>query len=97
LVAHSLGMQHRQTHPLIEPPESRGIPGNGGLAWLVANGTKLTSRNVRYPSAYEAIVLQKSKVAGSRIFRENTKREAIADSYRRNSVVEVTCEFNVRR
>ena len=26
------------------------------------------------------IALQKSKVAGSRIFRENTKREAIADS-----------------
>ena len=43
------------------------------------------------------IVLQKSKVAGSPIFRENTKREAIADSYRRNRVVEVACEFNVRR
>jgi hypothetical protein len=43
------------------------------------------------------IVLQKSKVAGSRIFRENTKREAIADLYRRNRVVEVACEFSVRR
>ena len=31
------------------------------------------------------IVLQKSKVAGPRIFRENTKREAIADSYSRQS------------
>ena len=43
------------------------------------------------------IVLQKSKVAGSRIFRENTKREAIADSSRRNRIAEVACEFNVRR
>jgi hypothetical protein len=43
------------------------------------------------------IVLQKSKVAGSRIFGENTKRGAIADSHRRNRIVEVACEFNVRR
>ncbi len=46
---------------------------------------------------YWQIALQKSKVAGSRFFRENTKREAIADSYRRNRVVEVAGEFNVRR
>jgi hypothetical protein len=31
-------------------------------------------------SALEGIVLQKSKVAGLRIFRENKEREAIADS-----------------
>src|SRR5271168_2268990 len=43
------------------------------------------------------IVLQKSKVAGLRIFRENTKREAIADSVNLNRVTEVACEFNVRR
>ena len=42
------------------------------------------------------IVLQKSKVAELRIFRENTKREAIADSYTLYSVTEVACEFNVR-
>jgi hypothetical protein len=46
---------------------------------------------------YWQIVLQKSKVAVARIFRENTKQEAIADSYRRNCVGEVACEFNVRR
>ena len=46
---------------------------------------------------FRRIVLQKSKVAGSRIFGENTKREAIADSHRRNRIVEVACEFNVRR
>src|SRR5277367_3135033 len=39
------------------------------------------------------IVLQKSNVAGLRIFRENTKREAIADSYNLNRVTEVVCEF----
>jgi len=38
-------------------------------------------------------VLQKSKVAGLRISRENTKREAIADSYNLNRVTEVACEF----
>jgi hypothetical protein len=40
-------------------------------------------------SASRPIVLQKSKVAVPRIFRENTKQEAIADSYRRNCVGEV--------
>jgi hypothetical protein len=43
------------------------------------------------------IVLQKSKVAGLRIFVKNPKREAIADSYNLNRVTEVACEFNVRR
>jgi hypothetical protein len=46
---------------------------------------------------FRVIVLQKSKVAGLRIFRENTKRETIADSYNVNRVIEVACEFNVRR
>jgi hypothetical protein len=39
-------------------------------------------------SALAPVVLQKSKVAGSRFFRENPKREAIADSNRRIRVVE---------
>jgi hypothetical protein len=52
---------------------------------------------VRPMSAFGVIVLQKSKVAGLRISRENTKREAIADSYNLNRVTEVACEFNVRR
>jgi hypothetical protein len=43
------------------------------------------------------IVLQKSKVAGLRIFRKNTKRKAIADSYNLYRVTEVAYEFNVRR
>ena len=48
-------------------------------------------------SAFTRIVLQKSKVTGSRIFRENTKREAIVDWYTRNHVVEFACEFDVTR
>jgi hypothetical protein len=42
-------------------------------------------------------VLQKSKVAGRRIFRENQKQETIADSYALNRVPEVACEFNLGR
>jgi hypothetical protein len=43
------------------------------------------------------ILLQKSKVAGRLIFRENTKREAIADSYNLTRISEVAREFNVGR
>jgi hypothetical protein len=43
------------------------------------------------------IVLQKSKVAGLQIFRENTKWEAIVDSYNLIRVSEVAYEFNTRR
>jgi hypothetical protein len=43
------------------------------------------------------IVLQKSKVAGLRIFAKNPKREAIAVSYRPNRVTEVAYEFSVAR
>jgi hypothetical protein len=53
--------------------------------------------NVYAMSAYPPIVLQKSKVAGLRIFRKNTKRKAIADSYNLYRVTEVAYEFNVRR
>jgi hypothetical protein len=42
-------------------------------------------------------VLQKSKVAGPRIFRENMNREEIADSYRLNRVAEAAGEFSARR
>src|SRR5262245_22371504 len=48
-------------------------------------------------SAFAGIVLQKSKVAGSRIFRENMNREEIADSYRLNRVAEAGGEFGARR
>jgi hypothetical protein len=41
-------------------------------------------------------VLQKSKVAAPRIFRENKKRETITDSFTLNRVAEVAGEFNVR-
>jgi hypothetical protein len=48
-------------------------------------------------SAIRGIVLQKSRVAGLQIFRKNTKRKAIADSYNFYRVTEVAYEFNVRR
>src|ERR1700692_1616741 len=48
-------------------------------------------------SVLPPILLQKSKVAGRLIFREITKREAIADSYRVTHISEVACEINVRR
>ena len=38
-------------------------------------------------------MLQKSKVAEPRIFRENTKQERVADSYTLNRIIEVACEF----
>jgi hypothetical protein len=43
------------------------------------------------------IVLQKSKFAGRRVFRENPEREPVADSYRLNRAIENTDEFNARR
>jgi hypothetical protein len=42
-------------------------------------------------------VLQKSKVAGLRIFTKNPRRETIADSHNLNRATEVTYEFNVAR
>jgi hypothetical protein len=44
-----------------------------------------------------SIVLQKSQVAGRRIFRENPKQEAIADSYSLTRITKVACEFNPSR
>jgi hypothetical protein len=43
------------------------------------------------------ILLQKSKVAGLEIFRENTGRELIADSHTLNRVTEVACAFSMKR
>ena len=43
------------------------------------------------------IVLQKSKVAGLRIFAKYPQREAIADSSYLNRATEVAYEFNVPR
>ena len=46
---------------------------------------------------FRGIVLQNSKVAGLQICRENTKQEAIADSYNLSRVTEVACKFSVGR
>jgi hypothetical protein len=55
-----------------------------------------TLDRLAYNVGFWQIVLQKLKVAGLRIFRKNTKPEAIADSYSLNRVAEVVCEFNAR-
>jgi hypothetical protein len=60
-------------------------------------GQKLPRRLLAGAAALPSIVLQKSKVAGLRIFAKNPKREAIADSYDLNRATEVAYEFNVRR
>jgi hypothetical protein len=60
-------------------------------------GQKNVVMQRKQTSALRVIVLQKSKVAGLRIFRKNTKRKAIADSYNLYRVTEVAYEFNVRR
>jgi hypothetical protein len=43
-----------------------------------------------------SIVLQNSKVAAPRIFRENKKRETITDSYTLSRGAEIAGEFNAR-
>ena len=43
------------------------------------------------------IVLQRSEVAGLRIFRENTIRDLVADSYTLNRDTEAACAFGVKR
>ena len=43
------------------------------------------------------IVLQKSKVEGTQIFRKKTERKSVTDSYDLNRITEVACEFIVRR
>jgi hypothetical protein len=60
-------------------------------------GQKRTSRPLWGHVRYTPIVLQKSKVAGQRFLRENTKWEAVDDSYNLNRVTEVVCEFCARR
>ncbi|MET4121332.1 hypothetical protein ABIB85_007812 [Bradyrhizobium sp. JR1.5] len=57
---------------------------------------KPKSSSAAVMSAIAGIVLQKSKVAGLKIFRETTTQRATADSYDLNRVTEVACEFCVR-
>jgi hypothetical protein len=49
----------------------------------------------RYVACWQ-ILLQKSKVATPRIFRENKRWETIADSYTLNRVAEIAGEFDAR-
>jgi hypothetical protein len=62
-----------------------------------AHGPSRPFRQVAGSVDIGRILLQKSKVARRLIFREITKREAIADSYSRAHISEVACVFNVGR
>src|ERR1700688_3992018 len=64
---------------------------------MSACGTKRTCRRIRYMSAVEGIVLQKSKVAPVQIFGETLRREAIDDSDNLSRATEVAYEFCLRR
>ena len=73
-----------QVRPFCRRPTTSGLP-------LEADIVRAGRHVSKVP-----ILLQKSKVAGLKIFRENTKQRAIADSYDLNRVTEVACEFCVR-
>src|SRR5215208_3145003 len=64
--------------------------------WTGLGSSPTFPRN-RSKSALTLIVLQKSKIAGRPIFRQKTKRAAIAGSYRLSLVTEVAGEFIVTR
>ena len=57
---------------------------------------KPRSPGVRPGSRLSPDTVRKSKVAGLKIFRENTKQRAIANSYDLNRVTDGACEFCVR-
>jgi hypothetical protein len=91
--AGSIAPQSKHSHA-AEPERNCSLwTGRGGVADQQSSCRLNRAGNVRFGS----IALQKSKVAGRLIFRENKKQETIADSYDLNRVTEVTCEFKLRR
>ncbi len=78
-----------------------GFRGQISKAAILRRLCRLGVHSRRFPplgrtSALHPIVLQKSKVAMLRIFRENKKRATIADSDTLNRLAEVTGKFRVR-
>jgi hypothetical protein len=69
----------------------------GTFLCLSAYPLKTDSSRTSHYVAKVPILLQKSEVAGRPIFGENTRREAITDSYGLSRITEVACEFSVRR
>jgi hypothetical protein len=63
----------------------------------VSSGSTRNPQSEQKFSGLDSIVLQNSKVAGPRIFREIPKQERITDSHNLNRIGEGACEFNVRR
>ncbi len=56
-----------------------------------------TSQDLPRWSDFVPIVLQKSKVATARFFRENLKRKEVDDSHSLSRTTEVAHEFGARR
>jgi hypothetical protein len=71
-------------------------PTSAKAAAMSATGHSRRFSRTTVTSGLPRILLQKSKVAGLKIFRKNTKQRAVADSYDLNRVTEVACEFCVR-
>ena len=67
-----------------------GMPAETGIGALRKLLVRLTM------SGLPLILLQKSKVATPRIFREDKRWETIADSYTLNRVAEIAGEFDAR-
>src|SRR5580658_4001660 len=63
---------------------------------MSTSGPKRQMADRNRMSASGGIVLQNSKVAAPRIFRENKKRETITDSYTLSRGAEIAGEFNAR-
>jgi hypothetical protein len=83
---------------LFMQPRNNASWGSGlVIAGMTVIGPKRQFAVVQRCVCYQGILLQKSEVAGPRIFRESAKRKAITDSYDLNRAAEVACEFNARR
>jgi hypothetical protein len=98
---HQPEAQHPHSPPIYTPagrlPHLSRDRRTAAKSVSIRSPPKADIRWIGWHVRYVPILLQKSKVAGRRIFRENPKREALADSYDLNRITEVACEFNVRR
>jgi hypothetical protein len=106
-IAAVIAASRREDEPRLEEPLSRNRNDIADkicrtfcaaidLAAMSPYGPSATLNDVRVESVIGRIVLQNSKVAAPRIFRENKKRETITDSYTLSRGAEIAGEFNAR-
>ena len=77
-------------------------PARSPAAYLKAQARRVVRQPLADPrrgqmSAFEGIVLQKSKLAAVQIFGENLKRKEVDDSHSLSRATEVAHEFGARR